>query len=67
VAAVSVIEDGLPVGLVVHRVRESAVVVNHLVSLAHAHGFPFLDLTGEDGATLSVRIDHIRQIWADTA
>jgi hypothetical protein len=51
--------------LVVHRVQESAAVVDHLVSLAEAHGYPFLDLTGPDGMRLCVRTDYIRQVWAD--
>jgi hypothetical protein len=66
VAVVSVTDDALPEGLVVHRVRETAVAVDLLLSLARAHDFPFLDLTRADGARLSVRTEHIQQIWADT-
>ena len=62
----SVINDGLPVSLVVHRVQESAVVVDHLVSVAHAQGFPFHDHTGIERRRLRVRTEYVRQIWADT-
>jgi hypothetical protein len=65
VAVIGVIDDELRAGLVVHRVRESAVQVDALVSLARNQGFPFLDLTRADGMPLSVRTSEVRRVWAD--
>jgi len=62
VGVVAVVADGLPADRTVHRVRESAHVVDALVKLAQAHEFPFVDLTSLDGTPLSVRTDHVREI-----
>jgi len=66
-AVVAVIDDRAPAERSVHRVRESAHVVDALVRLAQAHDFPFVDLMSLDGRPLSVRTDHVRRIWTDAA